>query len=236
MKPHWLLVAAVGVLALAAVWLPVEAGSQAPLVLVVLALVGLALAAGVADFEQRRPGTRVVALVATLGAVAGAVRVPVAALPGVQPTTFIVMAAGHALGPAVGFVVGVLAAVTSNTVLGHGLWTPFQALAWGLAGIAAATVPRRWGVKALAAVGLAWGLVFGALTNVVVWLTTQPVLTWQTYLAVAATSLPFDLLHGATTAALFVAAGDPILTTLRRARERLTVRFEDPPSEAEQAS
>lgn len=227
-----LVAAAVG-LVVAGVWLPTGPGNQAAWTVLALSAAGLAVAAGFVAFEARGATVRDVALVAVLGAAAGALRVPFAAVPGVQPTTFVVMAVGFALGPVNGFVVGVLAAVSSNTVLGHGPWTLLQAVAWGLAGASAHLMPRRWGRWALAGLGLAWGIAFGAITNVYVWLTTQPVLTLRSYLAVAWLSLPLDLAHGIATAGLFVAAGRPVLRVLRRARERVIVRFG--PADADEA-
>lgn len=224
MKRLALVAAAVG-LVVAALWLPTGPGNQAAWTVLALSAAGLAVAAGFVAFESRGATVRDVALVAVLGAAAGALRVPFAAIPGVQPTTFVVMAVGFALGPVNGFVVGVLAAVSSNTVLGHGPWTLLQAVAWGLAGASAYLVPRRWGRWGLAGLGLAWGLAFGAITNVYVWLTTQPVLTVRSYLAVAWLSLPLDVAHGVATAGLFVVAGPAVLRVLGRARERVTVRF-----------
>lgn len=225
MRAVVLAAAAVAVLAVGVVWLPSGPGNQAAWTVLVLSAAALVVAAGFVAFDARGATVRDVALVAVLGAAAGALRVPFAALPGLQPTTFVVMAVGFALGPVNGFVVGVLAAVSSNTVLGHGPWTLLQAVAWGLAGLSAHLVPARWGRRGLAGLGLAWGVAFGAITNVHVWLTTQPTLTLRSYLAVAALSLPFDIVHGVTTAALFVVAGPAVLRVLERARERVTVRF-----------
>lgn len=233
MRAIWPLLAAVAVLVAGVLWIPSGPGNQAAWTVVALAVAALALGAGLARFDEARLTTRDVALVATLGATAGAVRVPLAALPGVQPTTFLVVAVGAVLGPLNGFVVGVLAAVSSNMVLGHGPWTLFQALGWGLGGVAGHLVWRRLDLRGLAALGLAWGFVFGALTNVSVWVTTQPVLTLRTYLGVAALSLVPDALHGATTALLFLVAGPPVIRVLRRARQRLVVRYEAPPAKTD---
>lgn len=226
MRAIALAAAAVVVLAVGVALLPSGTGNQAAWTVVVLAAAGLALAAGLSAFDEGGGSARDVALVAVLGAAAGAVRLPFAALPGIQPTTFVVMAVGFVLGPVNGFVVGVLAAASSNTVLGHGPWTILQAFAWGLAGLSAHLVPRRWGRAGLAGLGLLWGFAFGAVTNLHVWLTTQPVLTIRSYLGVAALSLPFDVAHGVMTAALFAVAGPTVLDVLGRARERVTVRFE----------
>ena len=69
-------------------------------------VLAVALAAGFAWYEREHPTTRVLALVATLAALAALGRVAFAPLPNVKPTTDIVVLTGYALGGAPGFAVG----------------------------------------------------------------------------------------------------------------------------------
>ena len=85
-----------------------------------LAVLALVLAGGFAWYERRRPPAEVVALVATLAALAVVGRLAFAAIPNVKPTTDIVLFAGYALGPIPGFVVGAVTALASNVFLGQG--------------------------------------------------------------------------------------------------------------------
>ena len=80
-------------------------------------ILGAALVAGFAWYERTHPSTRVLALVATLAALAALGRIAFAALPNVKPTTDIVLIAGYALGGAPGFVVGAVAALASTRLL-----------------------------------------------------------------------------------------------------------------------
>ena len=73
------------------------------------AVLAVALAAGFAWYERARPSAKLLALVATLAALAALGRVAFAPLPSVKPTTDIVLLAGYALGGAPGFVVGAVA-------------------------------------------------------------------------------------------------------------------------------
>ena len=70
-------------------------------------ILGAALVAGFAWYERTHPSTRVIALVATLAALAAIGRIAFAALPNVKPTTDIVFISGFVLGGAPGFAVGV---------------------------------------------------------------------------------------------------------------------------------
>ena len=88
------------------------------------------------------PPARVLALVATLAALAVVGRLAFAAFPNVKPTTDIVLFAGYALGAVPGFVVGAIAALVSNVFLSQGPWTPWQMAGWGAVGIAGAVLAR----------------------------------------------------------------------------------------------
>ena len=79
-----------------------------------LLVLGAGLAAGFAWYERDKPPARVLALVATLAALAVVGRLAFAAIPNVKPTTDIVLFAGYALGAVPGFVVGAIAALVSN--------------------------------------------------------------------------------------------------------------------------
>ena len=96
------------------------------------------MVAGFAWYERTHPSTRVIALVATLAALAAIGRIAFAALPNVKPTTDIVLISGYVLGGAPGFAVGAVAALASNIFFGQGPWTPWQMVGWGGVGVVGA--------------------------------------------------------------------------------------------------
>ena len=164
-----------------------------------LVVLGLALVAGFAWYERTHPTARVLALVATLAALAALGRVAFAPLPNVKPTTDIVLIAGLVLGGAPGFMVGAVAALASNLFFGQGPWTPWQMAAWGLVGVLGAALGaaggRRLGrVPLAAACGLA-GLLYGAILDYSTWVTFSGAHTLGGYVAFSATSLSFNLAH-----------------------------------------
>jgi energy-coupling factor transport system substrate-specific component len=197
-----------------------------------------ALAVGFAWYERSHPSSKVLALVATLAALAALGRVAFAPLPNVKPTTDIVLLAGFALGGAPGFVVGAVAAVASNLVFGQGPWTPWQMGAWGLVGVFGAALgalsSRRLGRVPLAVACLVAGLGYGAILDFSVWTTFSGSHTLEQYLALSATSLPFNIAHAAGNAVFCLAFGPAFVRALLRFRARFEVRWEPvaPPAAA----
>ena len=91
------------------------------------------------SFEGRRPTAREIAVVAVLTALAVAARAAFIWVPHFKPMAAVIMIAGLAAGPQTGFLVGSVAALASNFIFGQGPWTPWQMLAFGVAG----PVPMR---------------------------------------------------------------------------------------------
>src|SRR4051794_25351311 len=108
-------------------------------------ILGAVLVAGFTWYERSHPSSKVLALVATLAALAALGRIAFAPLPNVKPTTDIVLLSGFALGGAPGFAVGAIAALASNFVFGQGPWTPWQMGAWGAIGVLGAVAGRLSG-------------------------------------------------------------------------------------------
>ena len=198
------------------------------------ALLAFALAAGFAWYEKEDPPARVLALVAALAALAVVGRLAFAAIPNVKPTTDIVLFAGYALGAVPGFAVGAVTAIVSNIFLSQGPWTVWQMAGWGGVGVAGALLARMLRGRepnrfVLAAVCGVAGLLFGAWMDVYQWtLATRQDL--DTYLAVAGTSLPYNLAHAVGNVAFCLLIGPAFLRALARYRRRLEVRWERSPA------
>jgi energy-coupling factor transport system substrate-specific component len=202
-------------------------------------ILAIALAAGFAWYERRQPSTRVLALVATLAALAALGRVAFAPLPNVKPTTDIVLLAGYVLGGAPGFVTGAVAALASNLFFGQGPWTPWQMVAWGGCGLLGAglarVVGRELGRIPLALVCAFAGFAFGAVMNVSMWIMYSGDHTTAKLTAVFATSFPFDLAHAIGNLAFCLAFGPVLVRSLSRFQARMDVQWR-PPAPAVAAS
>ena len=199
-----------------------------------LVLLAIALAAGFAWYERERPPARVVAVVAALAALAVVGRLAFAAIPNVKPTTDIVLFAGYALGAIPGFAVGAVTAIVSNIFLSQGPWTVWQMAGWGAVGVAGAFLARLLRGREpsrllLATVCGVAGLAFGAWMDVYQW-TLAARQDLDTYVAVAGTSLPYNIAHAVGNVVFCLLIGPAFLRALARYRRRLEVRWERSPA------
>jgi energy-coupling factor transport system substrate-specific component len=192
------------------------------------ALLCLALAAGFAWYERARPTAKVIALVATLAALAALGRAAFAPLPNVKPTTDIALLAGYALGAGPGFVVGAVGALASNLFFGHGPHTPWQMAGWGGAGLFGALLARTVGrelgrIPLAAACGFA-GLAFGAWMDLHLWIVFTDHQAAE-YAAISARSLPFNVAHVAGNVVFCLIFGPALVRALARFRSRFEIAW-----------
>ena len=190
------------------------------------ALLALAIAAGFAWYERARPSAKLLALVATLAALAALGRVAFAPIPSVKPTTDIVLLAGYVLGGAPGFVVGAVGALASNVFFGQGPFTPWQMAGWGAVGVFGALLARvfgrrlgRWPLAGACALA---GLAYGSFLDLHLWVVYSSH-TWAEYLLVAGRGVPFNLAHAGGNVVFCLAFGPLLVRALERYRDRLEV-------------
>lgn len=186
--------------------------------LLMLAVVVLVLALFFAGFESSRPALRQVMPTLTLAALAAAGRILFGPIPDFKPVSAIAIIAGATLGRRNGFMVGALAALTSNFFFGQGMWTPWQMYAWGMVGYAGGALARAGAfnradgsvrMPALIAAGFASGLLYGAIINVYDIVGFVQPLTWAGAIARLATAVPFDVVHGLSTSLFLIALYKP---------------------------
>ncbi len=193
------------------------------------AIVAGVLIAGWLAYERARPSPRMVAVVATLAALAALGRDAFVALPDVKPITAMTLVVGYALGPLPGFAVGAIGMLASNIMLGQGPYTPWQMAAWGLVGLAGALLGRishrRMGRLGLALACAVMALVAKEIMNIYTW-TLGAIHTPSALLATAVAALPFDLTDTIASFMFGFAFGPELARLLGRMRARMTIRWE----------
>ncbi|MBE6469413.1 MAG: ECF transporter S component [Coriobacteriaceae bacterium] len=204
--------------------------SAAGLMLLVVVLV---LALFFAGYESSRPPLRQIMPTLVLAALAAAGRVLFGPIPDFKPVSAIAIIAGAALGRRNGFMVGALAALASNFLMGQGMWTPWQMYAWGivgyLGGVAAdhGVLTRRDGsprMAGLMVVGAASGLVYGAVINTYDIIGFLQPLTFAGALARLAAAAPFDLMHSFATCVFLAALFAPWTRRIGRVVRKFNLR------------
>lgn len=194
-------------------------------------ILGAALFFCYLGFESSPASAREIGLIAVLGGIAAVGRVPFAALPGIQPVTFLVVVSGFVFGPRAGFMVGSTAALVSNFFLGQGPWTPWQMLTWGLAGITAGLL--RWLVPQPKMAGMVlfcfvWGYLYGGIMDIWFWTAFVQPLTWKSFLASWAASFWFDTLHAVGNAGFYLLLGPRLIGVLERFRKKMQIEIVEP--------
>lgn len=167
--------------------------------LVSLAIILIIMLPFFARFEIRNITGSEVVILAMLAAIAAVGRVPFAALPSVQPTSFIIILTGLVFGAESGFIVGAVAAVVSNVFLGQGPWTPWQMYAWGMMGMSSGLLRNTWWMKKMwgkVIFGFIWGYLFGWFMNLWIIVSNIENFTWELFTSIYVASIYFDLAHG----------------------------------------
>ncbi len=155
---------------------------------------------------------------------------------------FLLLLGGAAMGPRLGFVLGLTSMVLSALLTGGvGPWLPFQMLGAGWMGAAAGLVghaTHSWSPRArlwaLAGLGWCWGFFYGAILNLWSWpflvgegdVSWQPGMGWAQTLAhyhryYVTTSLAWDTAGAFANAMTIVVLGGPLLASLTRVSRRL---------------
>ena len=151
-------------------------------------------------YERSVKRSKEIAVISIMGAFSAASRIPFAAIPSVQPCTFIIFVSGYVFGPFAGFFIGAETALLSNFFLGQGPWTPWQMMAWGSIGMLG-WVFRKFGQgkKYEFFLGLIFifflGYFYGLIMNLWYWVTFIYPHTLQSLLMVMLTSFWYDTLH-----------------------------------------
>jgi uncharacterized membrane protein len=181
------------------------------------------------SFESRRPQARELVTVAVLCALAVASRVAIQ-IPNFKPIIGIVMIAGIAFGGETGFMTGAVSAFASNFFFSQGPWTPWQMMAYGMAGFLAGVLfhkKRPFSAKPwlqnimLAVCGfLTMLLVVGPLLDSCTLFTTGGKLTWKYAAAVYSMGFIHNLIGAVSTAATMLLLCPFLLQKLDRLKRK----------------
>ena len=222
MKPRYIFLSVIIGLGAAAFTAPIFSPSPLDILqnwgLMSVILVSLTIVAFFFEFEGSAIGSKEIAIIGILSTVSAVLRIPFAAIPSVQPCTYLIICSGYVFGPLAGFMVGAITALISNFFLGQGPWTIYQMFAWGMAGVSAGYLLKRLNPdrKRLAAFGILWGYLFGLIVNTWFWTAFIYPLTPRTFIISQLNSLWFDTAHAAANAIFLGLLGKKTIDILER--------------------
>lgn len=158
------------------------------------------------QLEEQSLSSKEISFIAVYSAFTAIARVPFIALPNIQPCSYLIFCAGLVFGPLIGFMIGLNTTVLSNFIAGHGPWTIYQIIAWGLIGIIGGLIhifvenmEKRMKSNnfrfIISIIGFFLGLVYGLIMNIWSWLILEPPLTIEKFIIVYIGSFPFDIAH-----------------------------------------
>lgn len=217
-------------------------GTDGPLI--VAAVAALCLVLTIAELTNGGLNSKSLAVLGVLSALAAVLRT--VTLPaGANLYFFLVILGGYSFGPRMGFLAGALSFFLSAVVTGGiGPWLPFQMFASAWMGLSAGLVrpvaiqlrlARRGELALLTLFGVAWGLLFGAITNLWSWpfWVGGPDVSYQPGLGLAETlrrywnfyfltSFGWDLFRSLCNAIVLATLGGPLLRALLRFHDRFS--------------
>lgn len=176
-------------------------------------------------FEHRKPMARELVLLATLSALAVAGRAAFFMLPQFKPVVAIVILTAVTLGPEAGFLVGAVSGFVSNFFFGQGPWTPWQMFSFGIEGFLAGILAvrgilpkKRWALCLYG--GIATVVIYGGIMNFSSAILFGGKLTVKSLLAIYASGVPFDLIHGASTVIFLFFLANPMMEKIGRVQKK----------------
>lgn len=178
-------------------------------------------------FENKNIKTEKIVLIALLSAISIAGRVLFAAIPSVQPSSFIIIITGIVFGRQMGFMTGAVTALASNMILGQGPWTPWQMFCWGMMGFLSGVLSEQLKKYPVFRIlyGFSWGFVFGWIMNL--WFISGGYLgsfSIEAIVLAGAASFFMDLSHGLANAFLLAIGAKKFISIFNRIADKYGLR------------
>lgn len=171
-------------------------------------------------FEGRKPQARELVVIAVMCALAVAARVCIP-IPSFKAIFGMIMIGGIAFGPESGFLIGAVAALSSNFFYSQGPYTPWQMMAYGAGGMLAGflfqkdRLPRKPLIMGI--FGFFSILFFvGPLLDTCTVFLAPITISLKTVLAIYASGFPVNVSQGLSTFAVMFVLGKPLLEKLDR--------------------
>ena len=182
-------------------------------------------------FEGRSPQARELVVIAVMCALAVAARVAIP-IPNFKAIYGIIMIAGIAFGPQSGFLVGAVAALSSNFFLSQGPYTPWQMMAYGAGGMLSGFLFRKGRLPRkpvlMGIVGFIGVLFFvGPLLDTCTVFLAPISMNLKSIMAIYISGFTVNISQGISTFLVMFLLGKPLLEKLDRIKVKYGMMEED---------
>ena len=192
------------------------------LLLIIEAMIPFAVA-----FERRKASSREIVVISVLCAIAVAGRIAFFMLPLFKPIAAIVIVTGIAFGAETGFLAGAVSAFVSNFYFGQGPWTPWQMFALAMTGFLAGIIFHKRKYAKSRMIMCFFGFVaatfiYGPISDLnELARINNPTLAYL--FTVWGLGMPFNLIHGFSTAFFLFVIGRALLEKLERIKTKYSL-------------
>lgn len=176
------------------------------------------------SFENRKVSTREIVVISVLCAIGVAGRIAFFMLPQFKPTAAVVIITGICFGAETGFLTGAVSAFVSNFYFSQGPWTPWQMFALAAVGFFAGIFFHRGAVHKTRGTLCIFGIlvimfVYGPIADLSA-LSYISAPTWAYIFSTWTLGMPFNLIHGASTAFFLYTCAPIMIEKLERIKQK----------------
>lgn len=176
-----------------------------------------------ARFEIKDNKAEEIVLIAIMAAAASVSRIPFAALPSVQPVSFLIMVTAYVFGAETGFMTGAIAAIVSNIFLGQGAWTPWQMFSWGIIGFISGILRKTPFMKNRVLrifLGFAFGFIFGIIMDSWAILSMGENFSFAALILYSQSAFVLNLMHALSNVFFLAVFFTPLVKILERIKKK----------------
>jgi uncharacterized membrane protein len=172
------------------------------------------------SFERQNYGkSKEIMMISIMTALSVCGRIVFGFIPFFKPVTAITIISGMYLGYSAGFVTGSFSALISNIYFGHGPWTIFQMLSWGLIGCLAGVMGKKLENKIYIIIfSIFSGTIFSVIMDLWTVLNIDSTFSLSRYMAVFMSGVPVTVTYSVSNIIFLLLMQKPFGRKLERAK------------------
>lgn len=170
------------------------------------------------SYEREKIVVEKIIIIAVISSIASLGRIIFSSIPGVQPSSFIIIVSSLVFGKSIGSMIGIMTILLSNIILGQGPWTIWQVFVFGSMGYFFGKFNEFFIKRNLICIicGFIWGFVVGYIMNIWFVLSYSDSNKLNGFIVSCIASFYFDFFHGLSNAILLFLGKNKFISTFNR--------------------